>query len=142
MRSAIDTNVLSALWSNEPTAPRVAAWLNAARADGGLVICAPVHAELLAHPAADEEFVGKFLSSTEIRIDFDLGEEVWREAGASFATYAAKRRASGGKQPKRLLADFIVGAHALKNADRLLTLDRGIYEPYFPHLQLVDVPSR
>ena len=141
MLSAIDTNVISALWSREPTAHRLATWLNEARMAGGLVICAPVHAELQAHPAADEPLVNRFLNDTDIRIDFDLGEQVWLAAGEAFAAYAVRRRSSGGSEPKRLLVDFIVGAHALKRADRLLTLDANRYRIDFPDVRLEGVPT-
>src|SRR6266581_929372 len=52
MRTAIDTNVLSALWSKEPFASDIARNLGNAKADGGLVVSAPVYAELLAYPKA------------------------------------------------------------------------------------------
>jgi hypothetical protein len=137
MRTAIDTNVLSALWSHKPLAPLVSAKLNQAAAAGGLVICAAVYAELLAHPKAHHDFVDGFLSSTGISIDFDLGEAVWREASLRFAKYATRRRASRGGKAERLLADFIVGAHALLRSDRLLTLDSSRYLRDFPDLKQI-----
>ena len=137
MRTAVDTNILSALWSGEPLASTVSEVLDQAATDGGLVVCAAVYAELLAHPKAKLDFVENFLSATGISIDFDLGEPVWREASARFAKYAIRRRASRGGRAKRLLADFIVGAHALIRADRLLTLDQTRYARDFPDLEQI-----
>lgn len=136
MRSAIDTNVISALWSKESTAPRLAGWLNDARLAGSLVISAPVLAELLAYPGATSAFVTDFLATTDIGIDFSLGEDVWRAAGAAFSSYADRRRRAGGGTPKRLLVDFMIGAHAELRADRLLTLDAERYRAAFPGLRL------
>jgi len=137
MRTALDSNVLSALWSSEPLASRVAAELAEAYSQGGMVICAPVYAELLAHPSASQSFVDEFLSETGIVVDFGLDEPVWRLAAKSFAAYAQRRRRSAGGSPKRLLVDFIVAAHALLRADRLMTLDRARYERDFPRLRMV-----
>lgn len=137
MRTAIDTNVISALWSREPLATEIARRLGEARTEGGLVISGPVYAELLAYPKATEAFVGTFLADTGVVTEFDLGEEVWIEAGRRFARYAGRRRLAKGEQPKRLLADFIVGAHALAKADRLMTLDPVRYEREFPELSVV-----
>jgi predicted nucleic acid-binding protein len=137
MRTAVDANILSALWSGEPLASTVSEVLDQAATDGGLVVCAAVYAELLAHPKAKLDFVENFLSATGISIDFDLGEPVWREASARFAKYAIRRRTSRGGRAKRLLADFIVGAHALIRADRLLTLDQTRYARDFPDLEQI-----
>lgn len=137
MKTALDSNILSCLWSNESSAKRVQDDLRSARARGGIVVCAPVYVELMAHPLAPPGFVDKFLAETGIAVEFDLDEQVWRKAAAGFAAYAQRRRRSGGASPKRLLPDFIIAAHALLRADRLLTLDPTRYRQDFPQLRLV-----
>lgn len=134
MRTALDTNVLSALWFQEPFAVNVAQNLGSARGEGGLVIGAPVYAELLAYPKATESFVSDFLADTGITVDFELQKAVWVEAGRRYARYARRRRSSD--QPKRLLVDFVIGSHALTQADRLMTLDPKRYRRDFPDLDL------
>ncbi len=136
MRTALDTNVISALWSREPTASQMLYFLGRALQEGGLVVCAPVYAELLAHPNATAAFVDEFLAKTNIAVDFSLDEPVWREAARAFAEYAGRRRKSVGGQPKRLLADFIIGAHSTLRSDRLLTLDGARYTQSFPRIKL------
>lgn len=58
------------------------------------------------------------------------------EAGAAWRRY----RSAGGPRT-RLIADFLVGAHARNQTDRLLTRDRGFYRTYFADLIILD-PSR
>ena len=137
MRTALDTNILSALWSAEPSAGRISILLGEARIHGGLVICAPVFVESLAHPSMTQDVLQHFLTETGIMVDFDLGEAVWRQAADSFALYAHRRRRSGGDAPKRLLVDFVIGSHALLRADRLMTLDAKRYTTDFPKLRIV-----
>lgn len=137
VRTAIDSNVLSGFWSGEPLASRMGSQLLEAHAQGGLVVCAPVYVELLAHPSVTQSFVDDFLSETGVVVDFLLGEEVWRMAGKCFAIYAQRRRRSGGGSAKRMLVDFVVAAHASLCADRLLTLDASRYARDFPQLRLV-----
>ena len=141
MVTSIDTNVISALWSKERSAGSISRWLNGARQEGALVICAPVLAELLAYPGATRDFVEGFLRDTGIQTDFALSEKAWLTAGAGFAAYAARRRAQRSGNPKRLLADFVVGAYALLNSDRLLTLDPDRYRVDFPTLRLPELDA-
>ncbi|MBI3682890.1 MAG: type II toxin-antitoxin system VapC family toxin [Acidobacteria bacterium] len=135
MRTAIDTNVISALWSHEPSRSSIAAALASASQEGGLAIAAPVYAELLAYPGASAKFIDAFLNETGIVCDFSIPEPVWREAGRRFALYCERRRRAKGAGPKRLLVDFLIGTHALLMADQLLTLDRHRYQPSFPDLR-------
>ena len=137
MLSAIDTNVISALWSNEPAASRMKELLFAARQEGGLVVCAPVYAELMAYPGATKAFVDNFLADTQINIQVSLSKYIWVQAGEAFGAYAQRRREDRAGQPKRLLIDFVVGAHALLATDQLLTLDPKRYRSAFPELILV-----
>jgi predicted nucleic acid-binding protein len=137
MRTAIDTNVLSALWSLEPSASDIAKNLGNLKTEGGLVVGAPVYAELLAFPKATESFVNNFLSETGITVDFEFQQTVWLEAGRRFARYANRRGKSTRQHPKRLLADFLIGSHALAQADRLMTLDPKRYSRDFPELKLI-----
>lgn len=62
---------------------------------------------------------------------------IWDLAGRAFAAYCRERRRSGGGIAKRLLSDFVIGAHAQLHADRLATLDQERYRAYFPELVLI-----
>src|SRR3977135_439131 len=128
MRTAIDTNVLSTLWSKEPPASEIARNLGNANTEVGLVVSAPVYAELLAYPKATESFVNGFLQDTAIDVEFSLTQSVWIEAGRRFSRYAQRRRRATRQNPRRLLADFIIGSHALAQADRFMTLDPQRYK--------------
>jgi predicted nucleic acid-binding protein len=137
VRTAIDANILSSIWSNEPTAADVLQKLEEAQQEGALIISPFAFAELHAHPSVPANIVRTFLDATGVVIDYQLDESVWAEAGLRFARYAARRRKATGEGPRRLLADFLIGAHALVQAERLLTLDPKVYRMDFPELRLM-----
>jgi len=140
MISAIDTNVLVALWDRDDTLNFAAqAALDAAFARGKLVISGAVFAELLAFPRRTESFLNQFLKDTGIAVDWSMDELIWRTAGKSFQKYASRRRKQRAGQPRRILADFLIGAHALEKGYSLLTLDEGLYRAAFPKLHIVRV---
>ncbi len=49
-------------------------------------------------------------------------------------------RARAGDR-RRIAADFLIGAHAMTQCDRLLSRDRGFYRNYFSSLNIID-PSQ
>lgn len=138
MTTAVDTNVIVSLWDPDPAQSNAArSALEAASARGGLVICAPVFAELMAAPGRTERFLDSFVANTGLYVDWTLREAVWRTAGRAFQAYAARRKKHGS--PRRILADFLIGAHALEGGHRLLTLDDHLYSIAFSTLALVRV---
>jgi predicted nucleic acid-binding protein len=59
------------------------------------------------------------------------------EAAAMRAGHMNKRfRARGGKR-ERVVADFLIGAHALLQCDGLITRDDGFYRDYFKGLKVI-----
>jgi predicted nucleic acid-binding protein len=137
MTTAIDTNVVIALWDTDPEvtlAARTA--LDAAFHRGNLVVAAPVFAELIAAPGRTESFVSAFFEDAGIAIDWELGEGVWRSAGRAFRGYAERRRKSSAAIPRRILADFLIGAHAAVHGYRLLTFDERLFRAAFPTLKV------
>ncbi|HMD83580.1 MAG TPA: type II toxin-antitoxin system VapC family toxin [Terriglobia bacterium] len=141
MRTAIDTNVISALWSASSVAAKVTALLGRIAGEGALAVCGPVYVELVAHPKATQQFVDQFLATTRVEVDFVLDEPVWRETAQRFADYARRRRKSGGGEARRLVDDFLIGAHASLHADRLLTFDSRFYAQDFPKLPLIGLEA-
>ena len=137
MRTALDTNIISAIWSGSAPAVQTAGTLARAANEGALVICAPVYVELRAYPNMTAEYLERFLAHTRVEVDFLIDAPVWREAAQRFANYSHRRRKSGGGEAKRLLVDFIIGAHASLHADRLFTLDPHRFTKDFPKLLLI-----
>ena len=129
MITAVDTNVLLDLLNfRSPHHAQSREWLRAAYNQGAVVVCDIVYAELV--PAfgnrAALDGALRAINAATSPIDTTIAYE----AGVRWMRY---RRAGGPRT--RVVADFLIGAHAQAAADRFLTRDRGFYASYFPELQ-------
>ncbi len=136
MITALDTNVLLDVLGPDPLfGPLSAMAIRNSMAQGKLVACEVVWAELSANfrsPDATRDAMRR------LEIEFSpVDEESALEAGAQWTRY---RRRGGSRS--RVTADFLIGAHALLQADRLLTRDRGFYRTYFKKLSVLDPTAR
>lgn len=137
MRVAVDTNVFVRFLAGGPELARPARIaLERAAAEAAVVVSPAVFAELVAGNRSPEE-VARFFEEKNIAVHWNLNEEVWLEAGLRHAAYARDRRKSSGAGPRRILADFLIGSHALRMAGGyLLTSDTRIFASYFPELRI------
>ena len=104
--------------------------LREARRRGRLVICPVVWAELRAFFSTAEEME----KVHEAGIDFDPFDQAVADlAGEMWQEY----RRRGGSRSK-VLADFLIAAHAQSRADEFLSRDRGFTRRYFRGLNLRD----
>src|SRR6266403_1532351 len=99
MTTAIDTNVVTALWNNDDALNvRAQAALDGVFGRGRLVVSGVVYAELLAAPARTEEFVDRFLHAAAIDVEWEINERLLRAAGLAFRGYADRRRKQSGAE--------------------------------------------
>jgi predicted nucleic acid-binding protein len=127
----VDTNIIldvldrDANWSGWS-----AEQLKACRAAGSLVSGYVVAAELATQAHSSEELSSIF-ETAEIEL-IELNLESAHLAGNAFREY--KRR---GGERQSLLADFLIGAHALALGATMLSRDSRSYRSYFPSLPLI-----
>lgn len=132
MITAVDSSVLLDVFTADPRfGPRSREALRQAVSEGKLVACDIVWAE-----------VGTFFSSP------DAAQTAFETLGLEFSAmdqkasllagkYWKQYRKSGGTRV-RIISDFLIGAHAVVFAGRLLSRDRGFYRKYFSGLKVLD----
>lgn len=132
MITAVDTSVLlDVLSGDRDHGPRSAAALRKAAADGALVASTVVWAEVIG-AYSDPKAAAARLD----RLGLELIADDREVATAAGRVYRAYRRSGGTR--RRILPDFLIGAHALVHADRLLTRDRGFYRSHFARLAILE----
>ena len=132
MITAVDTSVLIDVFGADPRFGASSA--NALRLclnEGVVVACDVVWGETRAAFPSDDAFLRAMQTSG---VGFSA---VTQQAAALAGVTWQKYRASGG-QRSRVIADFLIGAHAAAQCDRLLTRDRGYFRKYFGRVVIVD----
>jgi hypothetical protein len=157
MITAVDTNIiLDVLIPGEPFGESSKELLDRHSSKGKLILCEVVFAELAARFPSEEELTS-FLADTRMNLAYSNERSLY-VAGSRWTEYArkgAKNRLTCGKcgytfeatcpqckgflaRRLHVLADFLIGAHALVQADCILSRDLGVYRTYFSDLTVID----
>jgi hypothetical protein len=105
--------------------------MRAAYDRGALVACEIVWAEVRAHFPTDAEF-HHALGILGVRF-----EAITADAAALAGRLWREGRKATRSSRDRLVADFLIGAHAARQADALLTRDRSFYRHGF-RIRVID----
>ena len=128
MTSAVDTSVLIDVLAADPAFLSTSrAALSQASREGALIVCPVVVAELRAAYRDDAQVRALLLDLTIHVVDLNMEDAL--TAGEIHRLYLL----AGGDR-KRVVADFLIGAHARNHASRLIARDRGFFRDYFQDL--------
>jgi hypothetical protein len=132
LTTAVDSSVrLDVFGGDSRFGPASREALRAAYDIGALVACDVVWAEVRAHFDDDGAFE-RAVGLLGVRFDA-ISDETALASGRLWQK--SRGRAHGPRT--RLVADFLIGAHAVAQADALLSRDRGFYRRYF-RIELID----
>jgi predicted nucleic acid-binding protein len=130
VKTAVDSSILFDLVKGAPGAAAAQTALEAALAQGSLCVCAIVVAELGRYFSSEQD-LREFLQACQIDHD-PLTMDAALEAARIMRGYAKNK---GPRE--RTAPDFLIGAHAIKQTDALLTTDAGFFRHYFEGLCVV-----
>lgn len=132
MITAVDSSIIIDVLEPDPEhGPASREAMRRCLREGSMVACDVVWAEVAT--AFGHAHVRAVEALREIGIGYSaMTQEAALRAAECWHRF---RKRSGGKE--RIVANFLIGSHALVEADRLLTRDRGFYRDHFKPLKLV-----
>ena len=131
MITFVDTNVLLDVFLPDPKwGQKSTIRLEQSFNQGSLIINEIIYSEL-APQFSSKALLDDVLKTLSIRI-VSLDLKAAYHAGRIWKNY----RKAGGRR-NRILADFLIGAHAEIKAEQLLTRDRGFYKKYFSDIHVI-----
>jgi predicted nucleic acid-binding protein len=134
MITAVDSNVLIDILEPDPAfGPSSREALRKCLKEGAVIVCEVVLAEVATAYGDKAPDVLKGLRETGIAFS-PIEEEAALNAARCWHEFRADAAADGRR---RIAADFLIGGHALVQADRLLTRDKGFFRGCFSSLKLV-----
>lgn len=135
MITAVDTSAIVAIFKNEGSAEGWLLCLAEAARTGPLVISEVVYAELAAFFVRSAD-----LDQQLTNLGIDLLPSCRATLFRAGQIHSAYRLAGGARVT--MVPDFLIGAHALVQADRLASVDRGYMRKYFAGLSLLSAEGR
>ena len=151
---AVDTNILlDVLIPDSAHASSSLNYLTNLSPDEEVIVCEVVFAELASQFVSLDDLLD-FLRDTGIKVERS-NEETLFEASRAWARYLDKKKdmiicpSCAHAQPvvcescnrvlrfrQHILSDFLIGAHAKVQAEKIVTRDRGFYRTYFKGLNI------
>jgi predicted nucleic acid-binding protein len=131
MTTAVDSSVLLDVLAGDPRFEEASAHaLSQALAAGDVVICDAVVAEV-------QTMLDTRDTAMESLALMGIRYLATTEAAAVRAGHMQRRYRDRGGRRQRVVADFLIGAHAMMQCNALITRDDGFYRDYFKGLKVI-----
>lgn len=131
MTVAVDSSVLFEIIKGGSKAAEAQQLLEHALSQGAVCVCEAVLTEL-----------GRYFQTTAHLEQFlqvcQIEYSALSRPSALTAAHMMRQYAVNGGKRTRVMADFLIGAHALHQADALLTLDAEFFRDYYEGLMVLD----
>ena len=132
MITAIDTNILIDIFVADPQHGKASSdMLFRCMQEGAVCICEVVAVETAT-------IFPKYAAFLEAIRVLEITFSTFQESSIEIATKAFKKYRSNGGKRTRVVADFLIAAHAYSQCDQILTRDQGFYRDYFQSLKVLN----